>query len=92
MYYILLGFVPFIGNIIGGIEKPWNHKVIILILCGIAIYIVGVITDAWDAQISILLITIVFMVSSGGIYHLIHFYPDKKIRLKFWKKQNPDNE
>lgn len=28
MYYVLLGFVPFIGNIIGGIEKPWKQKIL----------------------------------------------------------------
>lgn len=28
----------------------------------------------------------------GGWGHIVQNYGSKKIRLKFWKKQNPDNE
>lgn len=92
MYYMLLGFVPFIGSIIGTVEKPWKRKILPLIISGTIIYIIGRATGDWDADPVILLINIIAMLITGSCYHLAHFHGKKKIRLNFWKKEGKEGK
>lgn len=92
MYYMLLGFVPFIGSIIGTVEKPWKRKILLLTTSGTIIYIIGRATGDWNADPVILLINIIAMLITGSCYHLAHFHGKKKIRLKFWKKEGKEEQ
>lgn len=96
MTKVFLGIVLFIGKIIGSWEKSFKQRILLLILTYIVAYPVLMhLPDAVWAKNNrpmAALILAGFVLGTATFTHLLAFHPNKEIRLKFWKRQNPDNE
>ena len=96
MEHLFMGFVSFITIAIGFWEKPWKRKIPPLITsyaftCVLMMIWLSAIDGKGNRFISAIILAI-FMFMSTAFIHVLVFHLDKKIRLNFWKKQNPDNE
>ncbi len=83
--------VIFLAGYITSQKKPFKQKIVPLAISGVAAYVLG---RFWGEQANpvTLVIDIAGALFMGGWGHIAQNYGSKKIRLKFWKKQNPDNE
>ena len=96
MTKIFLAIVVLVSKIVGISEKPLKQKILLLILTYIVAYPVLMhLPDAVWAKNNrpmAALILAGFVLGTATFTHLLAFHPNKEIRLKFWKRQNPDNE
>lgn len=96
MLKIFLLLVIYISKVIGTWEKPFKQKILLLILTyAVAYPVLMHLPDAVWAKNNRLMAALIlagFVLGTATFTHLLAFHPNKEIRLKFWKRQNPDNE
>lgn len=94
MEYFFMGLVSFITVAIGFWEKPWKIKIPPLIIsyaftCVLMMIWLSAIDGKGNRFISAIILA-VFMFMSTAFIHVLACHPDKKIRLKFWRKTNKE--
>ena len=96
MIKIFAGLVIWGSQRIGSWNKPLKQKLFILAIAyAVACLVMLVLLDMVEAKSNRLVsaFLLAFLVLMTAVFtHLIIFDPDKKINLKFWKRQKPDNK
>ena len=96
MIKIFVGFVICGGQRIGSWNKPLKQKLFILAIayaasCPLMLILLDMVEAKSNRLVSAFLLALLVLMTAV-FTHLIIFDPDKKINLKFWKRQKPDDE
>lgn len=96
MLKVFWGIVIYISKRIGSWKKTFKQKILLLILtCAVAYPVLMYLPEAKGARnnpLEAALLMAALVLLPATFFHLRTFPPNKETRLKFWKKQEPDNE